>query len=163
METVEKQTTFSHRSHSAWKTRQPLASFPQFPQSLLLVQHKSKKPNQLIALTNYSCTSNLNRRLVIFHFSVSIWKPRSLDRVMRAETLSDMENEKWKMTNNSFSPVLPALPRSNRHFNRSPRRDDSPSLSIYFNTHHSFCSLNKNPFHLLWSELWIRLQHASDD
>jgi hypothetical protein len=63
METVEKQTTFSHRSHSAWKTRQPLASFPQFPQSLLLVQHKSKKPNQLIALTNYSCTSNLNRRM----------------------------------------------------------------------------------------------------
>src|SRR6186997_2337263 len=72
METVEKQTTFSHRSHSAWKTRQPLASFPQFPQSLLLVQHKSKKPNQLIALTNYSCTSNLNRRLVIFHFSFFI-------------------------------------------------------------------------------------------
>ena len=67
METVEKQTTFSHRSHSAWKTRQPLASFPQFPQSLLLVQHKSKKPNQLIALTNYSCTSNLNRRFLIFH------------------------------------------------------------------------------------------------
>ena len=64
METVEKQTTFSHRSHSAWKTRQPLASFPQFPQSLLLVQHKSKKPNQLIALTNYSCTSNLNRRMI---------------------------------------------------------------------------------------------------
>jgi predicted Zn-dependent protease len=106
METVEKQTTFSHRSHSAWKTRQPLASFPQFPQSLLLVQHKSKKPNQLIALTNYSCTSNLNRRLVIFHLSFSIFgdaaNPRSRGTTFVKTFIGERELnyfQKWKMRN----------------------------------------------------------------
>jgi len=91
METVEKQTTFSHRSHSAWKTRQPLASFPQFPQSLLLVQHKSKKPNQLIALTNYSCTSNLNRRMTNKLFTALlpdslVWVSRSLPPIHLIDT-----------------------------------------------------------------------------
>jgi hypothetical protein len=51
-EAVEKQTTFSHRSHSAWETRQEHASFPQFPQSLLLVQTKNEEnQNHLIALS----------------------------------------------------------------------------------------------------------------
>ncbi len=36
METVEKQTAFFHRSHSAWKTRPRTSSFPQFPQPLRL-------------------------------------------------------------------------------------------------------------------------------
>ena len=38
METVEKQTAFFHRSHSAWKTRPRMSSFPQFPQPLRLSQ-----------------------------------------------------------------------------------------------------------------------------
>src|SRR5215204_2876253 len=47
MGAVEKQTTFSHRSHRAWKTRQPHASFPQFPQSLLRDQMRRKKAKLL--------------------------------------------------------------------------------------------------------------------
>jgi len=42
METVEKQTAFFHRSHSAWKTRPRASSFPQFPQPLRLVQIETK-------------------------------------------------------------------------------------------------------------------------
>lgn len=36
METREKQSAFSPRSHSAWKTRPRTSSFPQLPQPLRL-------------------------------------------------------------------------------------------------------------------------------
>jgi len=111
MGAVEKQTTFSHRSHRAWKTRQPDASFPQFPQSLLRDQMRRKKAKLLYCsfqpLLHFQIESAIRHfPFLICHFLRVIWasfshSPAPADLLELKVVRLKMKNDKRKIKENN--------------------------------------------------------------